>query len=180
MRDALTGEMNRRQEVLRAAGNLDGIAAHERVRRAGAQLAPLPALFIIVDEFSELLSQHPDFADVFVAIGRLGRSLGVHLLLASQRLDEGRLRGLESHLSYRVCLKTLSANESRLVLGTSDAYELPNMPGAAYLRVGTDESIRFQTAYVSGPLRAKTHCSADDFVSPRRDEISVSVRSVHH
>src|SRR5271156_4254731 len=176
MRDALTGEMNRRQEALRLAGNLDGIAAYDRTRRAAAQLAPLPVLFIIVDEFSELLSQHPDFADVFVAIGRLGRSLGMHLLLASQRLDEGRLRGLESHLSYRVCLKTLSANESRLVLGTSDAYELPGAPGAAYLRVGTDELIRFQTAYVSGPCNAKTRCSADDFVSPHRDEISVPVR----
>src|SRR5271156_1575885 len=176
MRDALTGEMNRRQEVLREAGNVDGIAAYRRARRAGAQLSPLPTLFIIVDEFSELLSQHPDFADVFVAIGRLGRSLGIHLLLASQRLDEGRLRGLESHLSYRVCLKTLSVNESRLVLGTSDAYELPNMPGAAYLRAGTDDLIRFQTAYVSGPCRAKTRCSADDFVSPHRDEISVPVR----
>ena len=117
---------------------------------------PLPALFIIVDEFSELLSQHPDFAEVFVAIGRLGRSLGMHLLLASQRLDEGRLRGLESHLSYRVCLKTLSVNESRIVLGTSDAYELPGTPGAAYLRVGTDDLVRFQTAYVSGPCYTQT------------------------
>jgi S-DNA-T family DNA segregation ATPase FtsK/SpoIIIE len=99
MRDALMGEMNRRQEVLRAAGNLDGIAAYQRRRRMETRLGPLPTLFIIVDEFSELLSQQPDFADVFVAIGRLGRSLGVHLLLASQRLDEGRLRGLESHLS---------------------------------------------------------------------------------
>ncbi len=150
MRDALMGEMNRRQEVLRAAGNLDGIAAYQRRRRADARLDPLPTLFIIVDEFSELLSQHPDFADVFVAIGRLGRSLGVHLLLASQRLDEGRLRGLESHLSYRVCLKTLSVNESRVVLGTSEAYELPGTPGAAYLRVGTDAPVRFQTAFVSG------------------------------
>ena len=157
MRDALTGEMNRRQEALRRAGNLDGIGAYDRARRAGAQLAPLPVLFVIVDEFSELLSQHPDFADVFVAIGRLGRSLGMHLLLASQRLEEGRLRGLESHLSYRVCLKTLSVNESRLVLGTSDAYELPSAPGAAYLRVGTDALIRFQTAYVSGPCNAKIH-----------------------
>lgn len=148
MRDALTGEMNRRQEVLRAAGNLDSVAAYERARRADPQLAPLPALFVVVDEFSELLSQHPDFADVFVAIGRLGRSLGVHLLLASQRLDEGRLRGLESHLSYRVCLKTLSAHESRIVLGTSDAFELPNTPGAGYLRAGAEQLIRFQTAYV--------------------------------
>jgi DNA segregation ATPase FtsK/SpoIIIE, S-DNA-T family len=176
LRDALTGEMNRRQEVLRAAGNLDGIGAYHRARRAGAQLAPLPALFIIVDEFSELLSLHPDFADVFVAIGRLGRSLGVHLLLASQRLDEGRLRGLESHLSYRVCLKTLSAHESRIVLGTSDAYELPGTPGAAYLRVGTDGLIRFQTAYVSGPCDAETRCVKEGSDLPHYGEIPALVR----
>ena len=176
MREALTGEMNRRQEVLRAVGNVDGIAAYQRTRRAGAQLGALPALFIIVDEFSELLSQHPDFADVFAAIGRLGRSLGMHLLLASQRLDEGRLRGLESHLSYRVCLKTLSVNESRMVLGTSDAYELPGTPGAAFLRVGTDNLVRFQTAYVSGPCRKEMHCTAEYFVSPQQGESSVSVR----
>ncbi len=168
MRDALTGEMNRRQEALRLAGNLDGIGAYNGIRRAGAQLAPLPVLFIIVDEFSELLSQHPDFAEVFVAIGRLGRSLGMHLLLASQRLDEGRLRGLESHLSYRVCLKTLSANESRLVLGTSDAHELPSAPGAAYLRVGTDGLIRFQAAYVSDPCTAEIRCAAEASDFPDR------------
>ncbi len=169
MRDALTGEMNRRQELLRAAGNLDGIAAYERARRSRPQWSPLPALFIIVDEFSELLSQHPDFADVFAAIGRLGRSLGMHLLLASQRLDEGRLRGLESHLSYRVCLKTLSINESRIVLGTSEAYELPGTPGAAYLRVGTHNVVRFQTSYVSGPCHVETLSDA----SPPRDEARV-------
>jgi S-DNA-T family DNA segregation ATPase FtsK/SpoIIIE len=153
MRDALAGEMNRRQQLLRAAGCVS-VAAYEHVRRAGAKLTALPTLFIIVDEFSELLSQHPDFADVFVAIGRLGRSLGMHLLLASQRLDEGRLRGLEAHLSYRVCLKTLSASESRTVLGTLDAYHLPNTPGAGYLRSATGELIRFQAAFVSGPVQA--------------------------
>jgi S-DNA-T family DNA segregation ATPase FtsK/SpoIIIE len=167
MRDALTGEMYRRQEVLRAAGNLDGITAYQRRRRAGARLDPLPVLFVIVDEFSELLSQHPDFADVFVAIGRLGRSLGIHLLLASQRLDEGRLRGLESHLSYRVCLKTLSVNESRIVLGTSEAYELSGTPGAAYLRVGTAAPVRFQTAFVSGP--SAMPIAIDEQIPPTRD-----------
>src|SRR5262249_24767268 len=95
----------------------------------------------------------PDFADMFVAIGRLGRSLGMHLLLASQRLDEGRLRGLEAHLSYRICLKTLSAAESRAALGTLDAYQLPNTPRPGYLRPGSGEPIRFQASFVSGPLR---------------------------
>jgi S-DNA-T family DNA segregation ATPase FtsK/SpoIIIE len=153
MRDALAGEMNRRQQLLRTAGNFVSVAAYEDARRGGARLAALPTLFVIVDEFSELLSRHPDFADMFVAIGRLGRSLGMHLLLASQRLDEGRLRGLEAHLSYRICLKTLSAAESRTVLGTVDAYELPNSPGAGFLRSATGELIRFQTAFVSGPVR---------------------------
>lgn len=162
MRDALAGEMNRRQQLLRAAGNFVSAAAYERARRGGAQLTALPTLFIIVDEFSELLSQHPDFADTFVAIGRLGRSLGIHLLLASQRLDEGRLRGLEAHLSYRICLKTLSAAESRAVLGTLDAYQLPNAPGAAFLRTANAELVRFQTAFVSGPLMVRP--AEDDVV----------------
>jgi ESX secretion system protein EccC len=152
IRDALAGEINRRQQILRTAGCIS-IAAYTDARRAGVQLIALPTLFIIVDEFSELLSQHPDFADMFVAIGRLGRSLGMHLLLASQRLDEGRLRGLEAHLSYRVCMKTLSASESRIVLGTLDAYQLPNMPGAGFLRCSGGELIRFKTAFVSGPIQ---------------------------
>jgi ESX secretion system protein EccC len=96
----------------------------------------------------------------------------VHLLLASQRLEEGRLRGLEAHLSYRACLKTLSSNESRIVLGTSDAYELPSTPGAAYLRVGADTLTRFQTAYVSGPCRS----AAGEPASLERMEQSVPVR----
>ncbi|KAA0021490.1 type VII secretion protein EccCa [Antrihabitans cavernicola] len=151
MKDALAGEMNRRQELLRAAGNFANVADYEKARAAGADLDPLPALFIVVDEFSELLSQQPEFADLFVAIGRLGRSLHMHLLLASQRLDEGKLRGLDSHLSYRIGLKTFSANESRTVLGVPDAYHLPGTPGAGYLKSDASEIQRFQGAYVSGP-----------------------------
>ncbi|WP_425171678.1 type VII secretion protein EccCa [Mycobacterium sp.] len=164
MRDALAGEMNRRQQILRAAGDFVSVAAYERARRAGAQLSALPVLFVIVDEFSELLAQQPDFADMFAAVGRLGRSLGVHLLLASQRLDEGRLRGLESHLSYRVCLKTLTVNESRVVLGTPDAYHLPNTPGAAYLRPGAGDLVRFQSAFVSGHCAPASSPPATDAV----------------
>ena len=127
----------------------------------GTVLAPLPVLFIVVDEFSELLTQQPDFTELFVAIGRLGRSLGMHLLLASQRLDEGRLRGLESHLSYRICLKTFSTSESRSVLGVPDAYHLPSAPGAAYLKTGSGEPLRFQTAFVSEPYESSATRSAE-------------------
>lgn len=157
MRDALAGELNRRQELLRAAGNFPNVNEYERARANGAELDPLPALFIIVDEFSELLSQKPDFAELFVMIGRLGRSLHVHLLLASQRLEEGKLRGLDSHLSYRIGLKTFSAGESRSVLGVPDAYHLPSVPGSAFLKCDASEPIRFNTSYVSG-----------EYVRPRR------------
>ena len=133
MQDALSGEMVRRQELLREAGNYASVRDYEKARAAGEALEPLPSLFIVVDEFSEMLSAKPEFIDLFVAIGRLGRSLGLHLLLASQRLEEGRLRGLESHLSYRVGLRTFSAAESRSVLGVPDAYELPAVPGLGYL-----------------------------------------------
>ncbi|MCE5290516.1 MAG: type VII secretion protein EccCb, partial [Nocardiaceae bacterium] len=152
MRDALAGEMNRRQEILRAAGNFANVGDYERAREAGAQLAPMPALLIVVDEFSELLSQHPEFSELFVAIGRLGRSLHIHLLLSSQRLDEGRLRGVDSHLSYRIGLKTFSASESRAVLGVPDAHHLPSTPGAGYLKSDHGDLLRFQSAYVSGPF----------------------------
>jgi S-DNA-T family DNA segregation ATPase FtsK/SpoIIIE len=151
MADALAGEITRRQELLRAAGNLVGVTEYAAARRAGADLPPLPALFVVVDEFSELLAQRPELIDLLVTIGRLGRSLGLHLLLASQRLDEGRLRGLESHLSYRIALRTFSAAESRAVLGVPDAHQLPSAPGSAFLATGTGELVRFRSAYVSGP-----------------------------
>ncbi|GAA1981498.1 type VII secretion protein EccCa [Amycolatopsis minnesotensis] len=152
MADAINGELLRRQELLRAAGNHASARDYERAREAGADLAPLPSLLVIIDEFSELLSSRPEFIDLFVTIGRLGRSLGIHLLLASQRLEEGRLRGLDSHLSYRVGLRTFSASESRTVLGVADAYQLPPVPGSAYLKSDTDTLTRLKAAYVSGAL----------------------------
>uniref|UniRef100_UPI0007A449D9 type VII secretion protein EccCb n=1 Tax=Nocardia pseudovaccinii TaxID=189540 RepID=UPI0007A449D9 len=154
MKDALAGEMNRRQELLRSAGNYANVTDYEKARAAGVPLDPLPALFIVVDEFSELLSQKPDFAELFVMIGRLGRSLHVHLLLASQRLEENKLRGLESHLSYRIGLRTFSANESRAVLGITDAYHLPSVPGSGYLKNDASDPLRFNASYVSGPYES--------------------------
>jgi S-DNA-T family DNA segregation ATPase FtsK/SpoIIIE len=150
MAAALTGEIHRRQELLRAAGNMTGIVDYAAARRAGAQLQPLPALLVVVDEFAELLAQRPELIDLLVTIGRIGRSLGMHLLLASQRLDEGRLRGLESHLSYRIALRTFSTADSRAALGVPDAHRL-GAPGSAILAAGSDELVRFQTSFVSGP-----------------------------
>ncbi|MEU1985366.1 type VII secretion protein EccCa [Nocardia sp. NPDC019395] len=162
MKDALAGEMNRRQELLRSSGNYANVNDYEKARAAGVPLDPLPALFVVVDEFSELLSQKPDFAELFVMIGRLGRSLHVHLLLASQRLEENKLRGLESHLSYRIGLRTFSANESRAVLGITDAYHLPSVPGSGYLKSDASDPLRFNASYVSGPYEAPQGTATED------------------
>jgi S-DNA-T family DNA segregation ATPase FtsK/SpoIIIE len=153
MHDALFGELRRRQEILLAAGNLPDVTEYNRRRSLGAPLAPLPSLLLVVDEFSELLTSRPDFIELFIAVGRIGRSIGVHLLLASQRLEEGRLRGLESFLSYRIGLRTFNAQESRAVLGVTDAYELPPVPGSGYLKVDTTLFERFKAGFVSGPAR---------------------------
>ncbi|MFE0176715.1 type VII secretion protein EccCa [Streptomyces sp. NPDC059002] len=153
MGDAIRGELQRRQELLRSAGNYANMHDYEKARAAGAPLAPLASLILVIDEFSELLTAKPDFIDMFIQIGRIGRSLGVHLLLASQRLEEGKLRGLDTYLSYRIGLRTFSASESRTALGVPDAYHLPSVPGSGYLKFGTDEMTRFKAAYVSGVYR---------------------------
>src|ERR687896_187544 len=112
--------------------------------------------FVLIDykggaAFAEL-ARLPHAAGLITNLQRDG-SLGMHLLFSSQRLEEGKLRGLESHLRYRICLRTYSAVESKVVLGTPDAYLLPPFPGAAYLKVDTAIYERFKVALVSGSGR---------------------------
>jgi DNA segregation ATPase FtsK/SpoIIIE, S-DNA-T family len=175
LHDAVFGEMKRRQQVLAEAGNLPNITEYNRRRDATLldphqPAMPLPNLFVVIDEFGELLTAKPDFIELFLAIGRIGRSIGVHLLLASQRLEEGRLRGLESFLSYRLGLRTFNVNESRSVLGVGDAYELPPIPGSGYLKVDTTVFQRFKAGYVSGtytpPVTGETEIDALPIAAP--------------
>ncbi|WP_213453727.1 type VII secretion protein EccCa [Rhizomonospora bruguierae] len=179
MQDALNGELTRRQELLRASG-YPSLFDYEKARAAGAQLVPFPVLLIVVDEFSELLSSKSEFMDLFVSIGRLGRSLGVHLLLASQRLDEGRINRVEGHLSYRVALRTFSSMESRSVIGVGKAYELPPEPGNGYLRVDTTNLLRFKAAYVSGPYTGSrpTGGGEDDDAMDASEVVPFTTRQV--
>lgn len=160
MQDALQGEMVRRQEMLRQAGNYANISDYEADRLAGKhEYPPLPALFIVLDEFTEMLMAKPEFGEVFIMIGRLGRSLSVHLLLASQKMDLGKARGLESHLSYRIALKTFTESDSREVLGIPDAAKLPPLPGSGFLKAGGDGLVRFRASYVAAPPPARTLAS---------------------
>lgn len=139
MTDALKGEVVRRQELMRPTGG-------------GAELPPLPRLLVVVDEFDELLTAWPDLLELFTTLGRVGRDLGIHLLMASRHFEGRQLRGFNSHLTYRIALRTSSPAESIAVIGVPDAFGLPSVPGSAYLnhRTGT-EPLRFKAAYVPEP-----------------------------
>jgi S-DNA-T family DNA segregation ATPase FtsK/SpoIIIE len=151
---SLAGEVKRRQQVLKDAGNIADIGHYAALRATTRpDLEPLPHLFVVIDEFGELITAKPDFIDLFLSIGRIGRSIGVHLLLSSQRIEGGKLKGLDTYLSYRLGLRTFSADESRTVLDTSDAFHLPPLPGFGYLKVDTSTYERFKAGYVSGPYR---------------------------
>ncbi|MYX13822.1 type VII secretion protein EccCa [Streptomyces sp. SID8374] len=151
---SLAGEVKRRQQALKDAGNVADIGDYAALRaEKRPDLDPLPHLFVVIDEFGELLTAKPDFIDLFLSIGRIGRSIGVHLLLSSQRIEGGKLKGLDTYLSYRLGLRTFSADESRTVLDTTDAFHLPPLPGFGYLKVDTSHYARFKAGYVSGGYR---------------------------
>ncbi|MFE9623102.1 type VII secretion protein EccCa [Streptomyces sp. NPDC006527] len=160
---SLAGEVKRRQQVLKDAGNVADIGHYAALRaEKRPDLEPLPHLFVVIDEFGELLTAKPDFIDLFLSIGRIGRSIGVHLLLSSQRIEGGKLKGLDTYLSYRLGLRTFSADESRTVLDTTDAFHLPPLPGFGYLKVDTSHYERFKAGYVSGAYHGPVRREEED------------------
>ncbi len=188
MGEVLTGELDRRQSILRqagiqvgAAGALSGVAEYEKHRERGAELPPLPTLFVVVDEFAELLQNHPDFIALFDRICRVGRSLRVHLLLATQSLNTGgvRIDKLEPNLTYRIALRTTSSAESKAVIGTPEAQYITNKEsGVGFLRVGMEDPVKFRSTYTGTNYIPATHSpngngSAETGVHHRRREIQI-------
>lgn len=164
---SLAGEIKRRQQVLKDAGNVADIGHYAALRaEKRPDLEPLPHLFVVIDEFGELLESKSDFINLFLSIGRIGRSIGVHLLLSSQRIEGGKLKGLDTYLSYRLGLRTFSADESRTVLDTTDAFHLPPLPGFGYLKVDTSHYERFKAGYVSGGYRGPVIRDAEEDEGP--------------
>ncbi|MET8083996.1 type VII secretion protein EccCa [Micromonospora sp. NPDC005237] len=169
MYTSLDGEVQRRQQMLADAGRVTDITEYHLLRAAQGEhtdLPPLPHLLVLIDEFGELLAAKSEFIDLFLRIGRIGRSIGVHLLLSSQRVEQGKMRGLENYLAYRIGLRTLTEMESRTVLDTVDAFHLPPLPGNGYLKVDVSIYQRFKAAYVSGPLSNGADAELAPIVGP--------------
>ncbi len=139
---SLAAELRHREAVLRDLGAADLAAA----RRAAGR-AVLPRLLVIVDEFAALAVELPDFLHALVGIAQRGRSLGVHLVLATQRPHGVISDDIRTNTNLRLALRLPDAGESRDVIDVGDAATLPrDRPGRAVLRLGPDELVTFQTA----------------------------------
>jgi S-DNA-T family DNA segregation ATPase FtsK/SpoIIIE len=145
----LEAELRRRERALRDAG-VDDITEYHR-RQALGTLRPLPRLVVVVDEFAALVSELPQFVDALIDIGQRGRSLGVHIVLATQRPSGVVKDALRANTNLRISLRVLDQNDSRDVLGVVAAAQISRRhPGRAIARMGAAELITFQAASVTG------------------------------
>jgi S-DNA-T family DNA segregation ATPase FtsK/SpoIIIE len=147
---ALKSELQRRQAVLAQVG-VNHIDAYQRKRRLGEVREPLPHLVIVIDEFAELASEQPDFMRELVSAVRVGRSLGVHLILATQKPAGVVNEQIWSNSRFRLCLRVERPEDSQEVLKRPEAAAITR-PGRAYLQVGNNELFElFQAAYGGAP-----------------------------
>ncbi|MFE9427462.1 type VII secretion protein EccCa [Kitasatospora sp. NPDC006697] len=166
-REAIDGELDRRQQLLREAGNLRSHTDYQRRREQQPTLPPLPVLLVAADEVGELLAARPEMRAAFERIARTGPALGVRLLLTARRMAAGALRELDHLVAYRIALRTRTPAGSRAVIGTPDAYDLRGEPGSGYLRVGSALPVRFQAAHAGAPDRAAPERTVLDLVAAR-------------
>lgn len=147
---AIFSELKRREHLLKEE-NVTHIRDYQK--KKPRPKTPLPYLLVIIDEFAEMKEQAPDFMDKIVNIARTGRTLGVHLILATQR-PAGIVSGqLNSNTKFRLCLRVESSDDSVDMLGRKDAALIPsNAPGRSFFKVGSDIYEQFQVARVAVPF----------------------------
>jgi len=142
----LEAELRHREEVLRSAA-ADNI--HEY--RSLGEPEPMPRLLVVIDEFAALAKELPDFMASLVDVAQRGRSLGVHLLLATQRPNGVINDAIRANTNLRLSLRVHDVADSMDVIGTGDAAQLSrSRPGRGYLRRGPGDIVAFQSALVTG------------------------------
>jgi len=140
---SIDSEIKRRQKIFNEARDQLGestidIYKYQRFYKEGRLSKPVPHLFIICDEFAELKSQQPEFMDNLISVARIGRSLGVHLILATQKPSGVVNDQIWSNTKFRVCLKVQDESDSREMLKRPEAAALKQV-GRFYLQVGYNE-----------------------------------------
>lgn len=149
---SIKAELQKRQRYF-ADADVNHIDKYIRKYKAGEVSEPLPHLIIIVDEFAELKAEQPEFMKELISAARIGRSLGVHLILATQKPSGQVNEQIWSNSRFKLCLKVQSQEDSNEVLKSPLAAEIKE-PGRAYLQVGNNEIFElFQSAYSGMPER---------------------------
>ncbi|EID09779.1 hypothetical protein MXEN_19805 [Mycobacterium xenopi RIVM700367] len=158
--ETLRGEVARREVLLREAGRrvqgsaFNSVTEYENAIAAGHDLAPIPTLFVVADEFTLMLADHPEYAELFDTVARKGRSMRIHILFASQTLDVGKIKDIDKNTSYRIALKVASPAVSRQIIGVEDAYHIESgkeHKGVGFLVPAPGAApIKFRSTYVDG------------------------------
>jgi len=154
---SLEAELRYRERVLREH-RVSDLMEYDRLvadRRGAdpaglARLSPLPRLLVVIDEFATLAAELPDFVPSLVGIAQRGRSLGVHLLLATQRPSGAVNENIRANTNLRVCLRVQTPQDSVDVIDSPAAAKIPrHQPGRAQVRLGPSELVPVQTALVT-------------------------------
>lgn len=147
--DALWGEIARRKAICDSAGVDDAKeynSVRARMRARGQDMAPLPMLVVVIDEFYEWFRIMPTAVDVLDSIGRQGRAYWIHLMMASQTI-ESRAEKLMENMGYRLVLKARTAGAAQAA-GVPNAVNLPAQAGLGYFRKSLEDIIRFQAEFL--------------------------------
>ncbi|MFT4083013.1 MAG: FtsK/SpoIIIE domain-containing protein, partial [Nocardioides sp.] len=151
--ESLGAELRRREHQLAAAGAKD-IEDYLAAKEPGD--APMPRLLIVIDEFAALVAELPEFVNGLVDIARRGRSLGVHLILATQRPAGVVSAEIKSNTNLRIALRVTDTGDSADVIEAPDAAHIAkSTPGRAYARLGHSSLIAFQSSRVGGRPRGE-------------------------
>lgn len=149
---SIKAELQKRQRYF-AEADVNHIDKYIKKFKAGHVKNPLPHLIIIVDEFAELKAEQPEFMKELISAARIGRSLGVHLILATQKPSGQVNEQIWSNSRFRLCLKVQDPSDSNEVIKSPLAAEIKE-PGRAYLQVGNNEIFElFQSAYSGAPAK---------------------------
>lgn len=149
---SIKAELQKRQRLF-AEVDVNHIDKYIQKFKAGEAKTPVPHLILIVDEFAELKAEQPDFMKELISAARIGRSLGVHLILATQKPSGQVDDQIWSNSRFKLCLKVQSQEDSNEVLKSPLAAEIKE-PGRAYLQVGNNEIFElFQSAYSGAPSK---------------------------
>ncbi|WP_432836670.1 FtsK/SpoIIIE domain-containing protein [Dactylosporangium sp. CA-092794] len=175
--DSLAAELRRRERLLAAAGAKD-LPALQAMRRADPSLPRLPRLVLVIDEFATLVRELPDFVPGLIGIAQRGRSLGIHLILATQRPAGAVSTDIRANTNLRIALRVTDPSESQDVIDTNEAAHIPaSTPGRALVRLALKTAIPFQTAWVGAP-RDDAEDSEDAAAPPEPEAEPVPLQAI--